>query len=162
MSKDRFEEFLTANEKRIYHYIWALTHHEADAQDVVQATFIAFYEHIDGIEESSAVSYLYRIAHNKSITHIKQRGRYVQTDPVLFANLPDKPAPAPDQDYTPLHAAIASLPVKLATVIQLQYFESLSYKQISAQLGISVKAVESLCVRAKKLLRKKLLKVSSD
>lgn len=158
MNKDRFEDFLKVNEKRIYHYIWALTHHEADAQDVVQATFIAFYEHIDGVDESTAVSYLYRIAHNKSLTHLKQKSRYVQTDPILFANLPDKSAPAPEEDYTSLHAAIASLPVKLATVVQLQYFESLSYRQISEQLGISVKAVESLCVRAKKLLRKKLMK----
>jgi RNA polymerase sigma factor (sigma-70 family) len=42
-------------------------------------------------------------------------------------------------------------------VIQLQYYEGLSYKDISSQLGISVKAVESLLVRAKKILRKKLV-----
>jgi RNA polymerase sigma factor (sigma-70 family) len=43
-------------------------------------------------------------------------------------------------------------------VIQLQYYESLSYKEISERLGITVKAVESLLVRARKILRKKLVK----
>jgi len=38
----------------------------------------------------------------------------------------------------------------------------MSYKEISEHLGISVKAVESLLVRAKKQLRKKLLKDKSE
>ncbi|HNV63248.1 MAG TPA: sigma factor-like helix-turn-helix DNA-binding protein [Candidatus Cloacimonas acidaminovorans] len=45
----------------------------------------------------------------------------------------------------------------MAAVIQLQYYEKMSYKEISATLGISIKAVESLLVRAKRTLRKKIL-----
>ena len=162
MKKERFEGFLTANEKRIYHYIYSLVRRESDAQDVVQSAFISFYEHIDGIDEATAVSYLYRIAYNKSITFIKQRNRYVSAPPEAFASLPDKPSAPPEVDHSALLDAISELPVKLATVIHLQYYENMSYKQISAQLGISVKAVESLCVRAKKLLRKKLMKEKKD
>jgi len=54
--------------------------------------------------------------------------------------------------------AIRDLPPRMAAVIQLQYYESLSYKDISDRLGITVKAVESLLVRARKILRKKLVK----
>lgn len=43
-------------------------------------------------------------------------------------------------------------------MIHLQYYEKLSYKEIAKKLGITVKAVESLLVRAKKQLRKKLLR----
>ncbi|MBP9038498.1 MAG: hypothetical protein KBF72_02965, partial [Candidatus Syntrophosphaera sp.] len=39
-----------------------------------------------------------------------------------------------------------------------QYFDKLSYKEIAEKLGVSVKAVESLLVRAKKRLRKNLMK----
>jgi len=46
-------------------------------------------------------------------------------------------------------------------VIQLQYYEKLSYKDISGALGISMKAVESLLVRAKRILRKKMLQGKS-
>jgi RNA polymerase sigma-70 factor (ECF subfamily) len=62
------------------------------------------------------------------------------------------------KDYSLLHSAIKELPPRLASVIQLQYFDKLSYKEIAEKLGISVKAVESLLVRAKKRLRKKLMK----
>ena len=159
MKRERFEEFLSKNEKRIFNYIWHLTRNETDAQDVTQAAFIAFFEHIESIDESSAVAYMYKIAYNKSITFIKNKARYVEKDPADFQYLaaPVKPE---EPDYSALHAAMKELPPKLAGVIHLQYFEKLSYKEIASQLGTTVKAVESLCVRAKKILRKKLMQES--
>ncbi len=158
MKKEQFEQFLRDNEKRIYHYLLTLLGNDNDANDVVQMTFLSFYEHIDRVESATAVSYLYRIAHNKSMTFLKQKNRYLSLDPQSFAHLPDRSAPDPEPDFSALKQALSELPVKLATVIHLQYYEKLSYKEISLQLGISLKAVESLLVRAKKQLRKKLLK----
>ncbi len=162
MRKEQFEEFLRAHEKRIYHYLLTLLGNDSDASDVVQMVFISFYEHIDRVEEATALSYVYRIAYNKSMTFLKQKSRYVSLEPQSFDHLPDNSKTEPEPDYQPLHAAIRALPPRLAGVIQLQYFENLSYKEMSEQLGISVKAVESLLVRAKKLLRKKLLKDRSE
>lgn len=158
MHPNRFEEFLKTNEQRIYRYLVSLLGNETDAQDLMQMVFIAFYEHIDRIEEVTAVSYVYKIAYNKSMTFIKQRNRFISADPKSFEYLRDKPQAEPKPDYQPLLEAIRDLPPRLASVIQLQYYEKLSYKEISTQLGISVKAVESLLVRAKKILRKKLMK----
>lgn len=158
MKKEQFEGFLLAHEKRIYHYLLTLVGNDNDANDLVQMVFISFYEHIDRVEEPTALSYVYRIAYNKSMTFLKQKGRYVSLEPEAFSNLPDQSRSEPEPDYSGLHAALRELPPRLASVIQLQYYEKLSYKDISDRLGISVKAVESLLVRAKKILRKKLLK----
>lgn len=158
MHKERFEPFLKANEKRIYHYLLTLLGNDMDAKDVVQMTFISFYEHIDRVEEPTAVAYVYRIAYNKSMTFLKQKGRYIPCEPSVFDRIPDKPSTPHPTDYSTLHEAMRQLPVRLAAVIHLQYYENLSYKQISEQLGISMKAVESLLVRAKKVLRKKMMK----
>ena len=157
MKKEQFEDFLRQHEKRIHHYIWNLVRNEADAQDLLQTVFLAFYEHIEGIDESTSLAYLYRIAHNKSLSYIKKNSRYISRDPSDF-NLMKAPVEAPEEDYSELHRALAELPPKLSGVLHLQYFDKLSYKEIAASLGVSVKAVESLCVRAKKLLRKKLMK----
>ena len=157
MKADEFESFLNTNQNRIYHYLYQMLGNESDAQDVLQTVFISFYEKIDRVEKATAVSYIYKIAYNKALTFIKQKKRYVLHDPVDFANIPDKSAPAAEQDYSLLQTAIRELPIKLATVIHLQYYEKLSYKEISEQLGISFKAVESLLVRAKRILRKKIV-----
>jgi len=161
MRSDRFEAFLKANERRIYHYLYHITGNEADTQDLMQAVFLVFYEHIDRIEEGTATAYLYRIAHNKAISHVKQSARYLVTDPVRFQSLA-QPASKEPEDYQFLRRALSDLPVKLSTVIHLQYYDKLSYKEIAEQLGISIKAVESLLVRAKKLLRKKIIQENPE
>ena len=158
MKKEQFEPFLLAHEKRIYHYLLTLVGNDSDANDLVQMVFISFYEHIDRVEEATALSYVYRIAYNKSMTFLKQKSRYVNLEPQSFDNIPDQPKTAPPPDYTALREAIRELPPRLASVIHLQYYENLSYRDMSENLGISVKAVESLLVRAKKQLRRKLLK----
>lgn len=157
MKKEQFEAFLSTNEKRIYRYLWNLCSNEQDAMDLLQVVFIAVYQNIEKIEEATALAYTYKIAHNKCMTFLKQNSRYIQVEPSSFNNIPDRSAPEPDTDYSTLQNAIKALPPKLAAVIQLQYYDKLSYKEISQALGISVKAVESLLVRAKRILRKKML-----
>lgn len=157
MKKEHFEAFLSKNENRILRYLIGLCGNEQDALDVLQSVFIAVYKNLDRIEDATALSYTYKIAHNKCITFLKAKSRYVAVDPVYFNSIPDSSGGVAEADYKELHLAIASLPPKLAAVIQLQYYENLSYKDISAQLGISVKAVESLLVRAKRILRKKMM-----
>ncbi|MBM4403741.1 MAG: RNA polymerase sigma factor [Candidatus Cloacimonetes bacterium] len=161
MRSEQFEAMLKANERRIYHYLYQLTGNEADTQDLVQAVFYAFYEHIDRIEEGTATAYLYRIAHNKALNHLKKAQRYIVTDPARFRSLA-QPGSSEPVDHEPLRKALRELPIKLSAVIHLQYYDKLSYKEIAEQLNISVKAVESLLVRAKKLLRKKILEENPE
>lgn len=156
MNKERFEEFLLAHEKRIFRYLVGLTANEHDAMDLVQAVFIAIYEKFESIEEPTALSYTYRVAHNKAITFLKQKSKYINVDPASFRDVLKAPTPQAETDYRFLHIALRELPPRMAAVVQLQYFEKLSYKEISERLGISVKAVESLLVRAKRSLRKKI------
>ena len=158
MKPESFEPFLRANEKRIYNYLLRFVEVDDDANDLVQNVFLAFYERIHDIEEKTAVAYVYRMAHNMALNFIKHQKKMILRAPSDFQNIKAKPQYTSEPDYTFLNNAIRELPVKLSTVIHLQYYDNLSYKAISDKLGISVKAVESLLVRAKKQLRKKLLK----
>jgi RNA polymerase sigma-70 factor (ECF subfamily) len=158
MKPESFEAFLSENEKRIYNYLLRFVEVDDDANDLVQNVFIAFYERIRDIDEKTATAYLYRMAHNMALNFIKQNKRMILKAPSDFQNLKDTSHAAPEIDYSILDKALQELPVKLSTVIHLQYYDNLSYKEISSKLGISVKAVESLLVRAKKQLRKKIIK----
>lgn len=157
MKKEHFEAFLSQNENRIYRYLLGLCSNEQDALDVLQNVFIAVYQNLDRIEDATALAYTYKIAHNKCMNFLKTKSRYIPVDPIAFSHIPDTGVNTNDPDYSDLKSAVSALPPKLAAVIQLQYYEKLSYKDISSQLGISVKAVESLLVRAKRILRKKMM-----
>jgi RNA polymerase sigma-70 factor (ECF subfamily) len=160
MKTEKFETFLTDNEKRIHNYLLRFVEVDDDAQDLLQNVFLAFYDRIHDIDDKTAVAYLYRMSHNMALNWIKQRKRLVLKAPEDFYNLADKPQNKEEPKYEVLNKAIRELPVKLSTVIHLQYYENLSYKEISEKLNISVKAVESLLVRAKKQLRKIIMKES--
>lgn len=157
MRRELFEAFLSKHEKRIYRYIYNLCGNEQDAMDVLQTVFISVYENFERIEEPSSLAYTYKIAHNKCMSFLKSKSRYVNVDPIKFSNIPDTHAHTTEPDYSALMSAMAELPPKLAAVIQLQYYEKMAYKDIAGQLGLSTKAVESLLVRAKRILRKKIM-----
>lgn len=157
MNKEYFEEFLSLHEKRIYRYLLGIAKEEQDALDLVQLTFISVFEKFETIEEKTALAYVYRVAHNKAMTFLKKKSRYVDIDPTVMAQITKAPEEEEEVDYSHLTKAISELPPRLAAVIQLQYYEKMSYKEMSESLGISVKAVESLLVRAKRILRKKVL-----
>lgn len=157
MDKEHFEEFLSEHEQRIYRYLLGIAKNEQDAMDLVQLTFISVYEKFETIREKTALAYVYRVAHNKAMTFLKQKSRYVDIDPTVMAQITKAPEEEEKADYSQLHEEIANLPPRLASVIHLQYYENMSYKEMAESLGISVKAVESLLVRAKRILRKKVL-----
>ncbi len=156
MKREQFEAFLSKHEKRIFRYVYSICGNEQDARDVLQNVFISIYESFERIEEASSLSYTYKVAHNKCLNFLKGRARYVNVDPIIFTNIPDSATPI-EPDYTALNKAMAELPPKLAAVIHLQYYEKMTYKDIAEQLGYSTKAVESLLVRAKRILRKKIM-----
>ncbi|MCB5252315.1 MAG: RNA polymerase sigma factor [Candidatus Cloacimonadaceae bacterium] len=161
MKKEQFEQFLSDHEKRIFRYLMGITANEQDAMDLVQAVFIAIFENFERIEEPTALSYTYRVAHNKAMTFLKRKSRYISVDPQSFTHIP-QPSQPEEVDYSALQKAVAELPPRMAAVIQLQYYEQLSYKEISQHLGISLKAVESLLVRAKRILRKKIMQETQE
>ncbi len=156
MKREVFESFMSENEQRIYNYLQRFVDGEDDALDLTQSVFLAFYRKLPEIEEKTALAYLYRISHNMAINFLKHHKRTIVRSPDDFANLSAPPNPV-EPDYSILNNVLKELPPKLSAVIHLQYYEKLSGKQISAKLNISVKAVESLLVRAKKLLRKKIM-----
>jgi RNA polymerase sigma-70 factor, ECF subfamily len=158
MDVSKFEMILLENEKRIYNYLLKFVRHVEDAEDLMQAVFISFYDKMEDIEEKATVVYLYRTAHNKAINFLKVNKRYINTDLEKFDRLP---SPPPVINTNPrdeiLLQAIQELPPKLALVVNLQSYENMSYKEIAESMKTTVSAVESLLTRAKKILRKKIM-----
>jgi RNA polymerase sigma-70 factor (ECF subfamily) len=157
MDVAKFEPILAENEKRIFYYLLKMVRNSEDAEDILQAVFYAFYQRMSEIDEKAAVVYLFRAAHNKALNFIKARKRYVPMESEVFERIPN-PRPKPvDPREEVLRNAIAELPPRLATVISLQMYDDLSYKDIAERMNTTVSAVESLLVRAKRILRKKIL-----
>lgn len=132
----------------------------AAAEDVAQEAFIRVWKHADRWEDPEEAgarfsTWLYRIVLNLCIDEKRKR---------TFGNIEDVPEQAdgrPDaerrlqqqEQSARVHAALGALPERQRAAFVLCFYEDFSNREAADMLGISVKALESLLVRARKTLR---------
>ena len=140
--------------------LWRLAcAYEKDAflrNDLVQEIRLALWRALPSFRgQSSERTFIYRIAHNRALTHVAKR-HPEQLDMEMALELPDT-SPDPEDivlqrwQRSELHARIASLPLTLRQVVTLA-LEGLSNMDISQVLGISEGNVAVRLTRAKKQL----------
>lgn len=126
-----------------------------DAADVAQEAYIRLMQYEGSCEVHSPSSLLFRIAINvaNDLGRAEQARRcsdHYSIDDTDIAS--DQPTPerevAAAQDLTLLYAAIENLPPKCQQVFLLSRVRQMTYPQIAAHCGISVKMVEKHISRA--------------
>jgi RNA polymerase sigma-70 factor (ECF subfamily) len=156
--------------------IFALTRHytrnAVEIEDLVQDTFLKAYSRLDSFEhQSSFYTWLYRIATNTILDHMKRRGRSpVQSveDPEIVSAQPPSRLVAPDTAMQRdeiakiTHAVLEQIPEIFRTVLVMREFDDLSYQEIADVLGISIGTVESRLFRARARFKDKLLQMHPE
>ena len=135
--------------ERLYWQIRRLVLHHADADDVLQNTFIKIYRGILQFEgKSKLYTWLYRIATNEALTHLqnKQRNQSQSLDDeatFLTNRLRADEWFDGDAVQEKLQVGVAQLPEKQRIVFNLRYFQEMPYEEMSALLGTSVGALKA-------------------
>src|SRR4051812_456534 len=134
----------------------------ADAEDVVQESFTRLWVNARGWAPSGGGlgGWLRRVATNLCLDRLR-KPRLVSDD--LLADHADAAPPADGRlDEARRHAAVAdavrALPDLQCAAIVLTYYEGVPNAEAAAILGLGVKAVESLLVRARRGLTRNLVR----
>jgi len=155
----------------IYRLALRLTRNEAEAEDVMQETFLSAFKGIDRFDGRAELrTWLYRIAYNAAMMRLRRTRR--DHVPLDEASEPDDGTPVPQELYdwsqvperelekTELRAhmekAIGDLPGRLRTVFVMRELEDLSTEDTAQALGISAEAVKTRLHRARLWLRERL------
>jgi RNA polymerase sigma-70 factor, ECF subfamily len=165
--RDAFAELVQRHADRIYNLAYRMTGNQADAEDMVQETFIRAYRALPGFRiERSFGAWLYRIAVNVCLTH---RGRQAGESCVSLHE--DVPAlfdgAASVSDLTERHEvqvavqqAIAGLAPMYRAVVVLYHLEDRSYMEIADLLGLPLNTVRTHLHRGRAALRERLAATS--
>ncbi len=132
-----------------------------NAEDAVQEVFIKAYQNINSFDAAQRFSpWVYRIAHNEFINHLKKQGREHLSffDPDTFFPHPVAKETAEGEAERGLakqivEANLEKLDSKYREALVLFYLEELSYKEISDILKIPVATVGVRIKRAREALR---------
>ncbi|MFS4415265.1 RNA polymerase sigma factor [Maribacter sp. 2307ULW6-5] len=141
---DAFRTLVGQYKERLYWHIRGLVLNHADADDVLQNTFLKIFRHIDGFKgDSKLFSWMYRIATNESLNFLKEKSRQLgmateEYQSQLAENLEADVYFEGDGIQLQLQRAVASLPEKQRLVFTMRYFQELKYSSMSEILGTSV------------------------
>jgi RNA polymerase sigma-70 factor (ECF subfamily) len=139
-----FNEMVRRYHSRIYWVARRMVKSHEDADDIAQEVFVRAYTALENFRgESNIYTWLYRIAVNLSINHIrKQKVRKLMdiTDylPFLAKDAEQDKGMMHDENISLIEQAIETLPEKQRAVFIMRYYDELPYEQISAILGTSV------------------------
>ncbi len=156
MDKIEFEFILRENNKRIFNYLLKILRNQEDAEDILQEVFISFYHKMENIDENACQSYLFKTAYNKALNLIKSRKKKkILTQKQMINNETQKNEQNPNNKKDEiLKKAFSKLPPKYAILLELQFYQKMSYREIAKTLSTTMSAVDSKLVRAKKKLKK--------
>ena len=132
----------------IYRHIRRMVLIHADADDIVQNTFIKAWLNIDSFQGKSKIStWLYRIAINETLTFLnKNRGTLISLDTpegAIAEQLESDTYFCGNRADALLQEAIARLPEKQRLVFNMKYYDEMKYEEISSILDTSVGALKA-------------------
>lgn len=161
-------ELFERHKERVYNTALSYLQNATDAEEVSQDVFTKVWRSAAGFKaESQVTTWLYRIAVNTSLTALKKRQRrsifgtiHPGHDPPDFHH-PEAKMEEREENKA-LFSAIYRLPDRQKTAFVLSYVEELPRQQVAEVMGLSLKAIEGLLMRAKKRLRITLRSALSD
>jgi RNA polymerase sigma-70 factor (ECF subfamily) len=161
--RDVTDRFIENYQNKIYRLAMGVLHNEQDAADLTQEVFIEIFRSVKKFRKESGVStWVYRIAMNKSINHLRDHKKHRQSfsiDDEKIIDLYGQEDSASSRMHRKevrkaLRAGIKKLPEKQRKVFLLSRYQELTYKQIAEVTGYSLSSIESLLHRAKLNMQK--------
>lgn len=158
-----FTELVQRHTDRFYWLAFRTLSNEGDAQDVVQAAFIKLWQKPSSwrADKSQFTTWFYRVVLNACVDFQKKHRRSVVTPANEFdhllapveseqASLEQRQVSAQRQRL--LTQALSHLPATQRDAVNLVVYCALPQKQAACVMGVSVKAVESMLVRARRTM----------
>jgi RNA polymerase sigma-70 factor (ECF subfamily) len=150
--KALFDTYFT----QVRNFVYYKTSDSGVAEDITQEAFVKVWENRSKVNPETAKSYLYTIAGNLSINHLKKQNviyRFLNTK----FNTTEKETPLyilEEKEFDErLQHALSALPEKQRVVFLMNRIDDLKYTEIADRLGLSIKAVEKRMSNALKTLK---------
>lgn len=138
----------------------------ATAEDIVMESFMAAWEKRDMLSASAFPPYALTIVKNKCLNHLRSQGVRLRAAEdihshgarMLRTRISTLEACNPEELFSEearrlVNETLDRLPEKTRTIFIRSRFDGKSYKEIAAEMGVTVKSVEFEVSKAMKILR---------
>jgi RNA polymerase sigma-70 factor (ECF subfamily) len=156
-----YRELLRRHGPGIHRYAERLVRDPAEAEDVVQETFLRLWLRAKDYDPVARVTtWLFRITHNLAVDRLRKRGRSALTEDLDMEPGPISVNPPAllegKQRAEALTAALDTLPPRQASALSLVHLHGMTGAEAAAVLEVSEEALESLLSRGRRALKAQL------
>ncbi len=129
-------------EKRLYNYSLRMCGNRDDAMDILQDVLLSVYRNLNSYRgDGTFVAWLFRIASFRCIDHFRKKKFHTPIEDLEIADETEKNMPdinlTSAQSNRDIAMLMTRLPLEQRQVIELKFFQSFTFDEISGQLGIS-------------------------
>lgn len=154
-----FDMLVRRHLKRAYNVAYGMLYNQADAQDVAQDAMMRVWMYAPTWRagESAVTTWMHRIVVNCCYDFLRKKSRQPQGGEIsvdiedMTANTEQGYAEAEKKKR--LRAMLRSLPERQRMAVTLCYLEEMTNAEAAAVMGVHIKALEGLLVRARRALK---------
>ncbi len=167
--EEAFTELVHRHESRVYTLALKMLRNPADAEDVLQETFISALRGLPQFRgDSTFATWLYRIAYNATLMKLRTSAPAISLDEAIDGDESEMPRELTDWTHDPenallnqeargeMQAAVDTLSPALRSVFVLRDVDGLSTEETAAVLQVSAQVVKTRLHRARLILRNRL------
>ena len=158
--KDNFITAINENQGLIFKAASIYTNNNEDKNDLSQEIIYQLWKSFDTFQQKSSLStWIYRVALNVAIYHLKTSKRKIKTEPLdkQFLNFQETNNKEIEEKWQMFKQHIDTLNL-LDKGIVLLYLENKSHEEIGQIIGISTSNVGTKLARIKEKLKQQILK----
>lgn len=172
---DAFRLLVERHSRRLFKLAYRLIGNEADAEDIVQETFLRAYRNLEQFDERAAfATWVSRIATNYGLDLLRVRKNRVQHNPIGDGDEPSDLNWVPSSDPAPdrvaygsqitqrISEAMKSLTPQERVAFTLRHFEGHTIGEISAVIKAGESATKHAIFRAVQKMRQALQHVEGE
>jgi len=172
--KNLFAIIIERYQGKLFAYLYRLIGGREEAKDLLQDVFVKAFKNIKSYDTSrNFSSWIYRIAHNESVNHIRRKGlkKFISWEDVtstkdkLVSNSTEEGADdiwLRKEKIKEVDEVISRLPEKYRKVLLLRFYSEKSYEEIGKILKKPVNTVGTLISRAKKKMAEEVMKMEKE
>ena len=159
MTEKDYNECVKLYADNVYRFILKNLKNEEDAKDVVQTTFEKMWVNRDTVDNTKCKSFLFTVAYNAMIDHIRKNKRIVLKD-----NFEEAALGSSNQAYNAkriLQEALCKLNERDRSLVMLKDYEGYNYVEIGEITGLNESQVKVYLHRARLQLKEYIVKVEN-
>jgi RNA polymerase sigma-70 factor (ECF subfamily) len=155
MTEKEYNHCVNQYADNVYRFIVKNLRHEEDARDIVQSAFEKMWRNRESVDNTKSKSYLFTVAYNQMIDHIRKVKRIELKDSFLEDGKSVEQGNSRMKQT--LMEALNRLNETQKSLVMLKDYEGYSYEEIGEIMGLNSSQVKVYLHRARLALRSYLV-----